>query len=504
MSRMNVENVPPLDLGMAPDNGAGSRLSDIAILAAIILAASLFGNFTRPVGHLSAFWPSNALLLGMLLRNPRLATPFSLLAVGAAYVAADLIGGGTLKVTLLLTAGNMFGAIVGYLFFSRLDDVDKVLGRPRSVLYLVLGAALAAASAGVIGGLIHPVLFNGTMFGGWKFWFVSEAVNYVAILPVVLTLPNFERQDWLKRDWRSWTALHVDLKHLAPAIVLVLSAVAGLVVGGPGSIGFPVPALLWCALVYSQFATALLTLLFSAWTLLAISSGYIPLILYTNDWSTLMSIRIGVTLIALAPITVASVTAARNELLQRLKHLATHDHLTGLLNRGAFQDISNELLRKLAVDKKPVAMLMLDIDRFKDINDTYGHAAGDRVLTTFSHILGEHLRLADPVARVGGEEFAILLPDCSPHQAETIADRIRTVFADTAIDLGEVGVVRATVSIGAVTLRRAIPDVNALLLAADKSLYRAKQEGRNRVERGALDSHSTDDTDEIGSPAKRR
>lgn len=506
MSRINVENVPPLDLGLAPDNEAGYRLSDIIILAALILAASLFGIFTRPVGHLSAFWPANALLLGMLVRNPRLVSPFGLLAAGAAFVVADLLTGGTLQATLLLTAGNLVSALAGYVFFSRLDDVDKALGRPRSVLYLVVGAAVGAASAGVVGGLINPVLFNGTMIEGWKFWFVSEAVNYVAILPVVLTLPNFKwKQVWRKHDWARWAALHVDLKTLAPSIVLALSIIAGLAVGGPGSIAFPVPALLWCALIYSQFATALLTLLFSAWTLLAISTGYLPLSFDNNDWSTVVSIRIGVTLIALAPITVASVTAARNELLFRLKHLATHDHLTGLLNRGAFQDISNELLRKLAADKKPVAMLMLDIDRFKDINDTYGHAAGDCVLITFSQILGNHLRLADKVGRVGGEEFAILLPDCSAHQAETIADRIRAMFADTAIDLGEASVVKATVSIGAVTLRRAVPDVNALLLAADKSLYRAKQEGRNRVERRALDGHSAerDDTGETGSPARK-
>jgi diguanylate cyclase (GGDEF)-like protein len=216
--------------------------------------------------------------------------------------------------------------------------------------------------------------------------------------------------------------------------------------------------------------------------------GYIPLGLDNNEWSTVMSIRMGVTLIALAPVTVASVTAVRNELMRRLQHMAAHDQLTDLLNRGGFKARSQALLGLPSAAKQPVAMLMLDIDRFKDINDTYGHAAGDRVLTAFARLAAAKLRGGDPFGRIGGEEFAILLSDCSRECAEQIAHHIRTVFEQATIDVGDGRSITATVSIGLVMAEKPIVDLDALLLAADKSLYRAKREGRNRVELGELDA----------------
>ncbi|HEY4191005.1 MAG TPA: diguanylate cyclase [Mesorhizobium sp.] len=487
MLRVIVENVPPLDQGKEPSGQFAASLTSVAIFAGVILTAALFGNFTRPAGHLSAFWPANALMLGMLVRNPKLARPFALLGAAGAYMCADLISGGPLVMTLLLTIANMVSVMAGYQLFSRLDPLDQRLGRPLSIFYLVLGAALCAAAAGVVGGIANPLLFQGSVLEGWGFWFVSELVNYIAILPVILTLPALA---WSKdkADVSRYASLNVTPAMLAPAAFLVLSAIAGLVVGGPGAIGFPVPALLWCALVYSQFMTAVLTLLFSGWTLLAISMGYIPLGLDNNEWSTVMSIRMGVTLIALAPVTVASVTAVRNELMRRLQHMAAHDQLTDLLNRGGFKARSQALLGLPSAAKQPVAMLMLDIDRFKDINDTYGHAAGDRVLSAFARLAAAKLRGGDPFGRIGGEEFAILLSDCSRECAEQIAHHIRTVFEQATIDVGDGRSITATVSIGLVMAEKPIVDLDALLLAADKSLYRAKREGRNRVELGELDA----------------
>jgi diguanylate cyclase (GGDEF)-like protein len=109
------------------------------------------------------------------------------------------------------------------------------------------------------------------------------------------------------------------------------------------------------------------------------------------------------------------------------------------------------------------------------------------VLTGFARLVGTKLRSDDAFGRLGGEEFAILLSDCSRQQAEVIADRIRTVFEHATIELDDGRVVVATVSIGLVMVEQAVADGDALLLAADKSLYRAKHEGRNRVEQGEFD-----------------
>ncbi len=242
------------------------------------------------------------------------------------------------------------------------------------------------------------------------------------------------------------------------------------------------PALLWCALSYSVFSTALLTLLFGAWALSSIALGLLPVDgSGPNASVALLSTRLGVSLIAIAPLTVACVMAGRQQLLQRLQHLASHDQLTGLLNRHAFHEQAQDSLQQLASGRQPVALLMLDIDNFKPVNDSHGHAAGDRVLTAFAAISTACLREVDLMGRVGGEEFAILLPGCERAAALAVAERVRQAFAAAELDIGEGRRLRATVSIGAALAMPAGPQLEALLLAADKALYQAKAEGRDRV-----------------------
>lgn len=163
-----------------------------------------------------------------------------------------------------------------------------------------------------MGAVTNPILFGGSAIDGLKWWFVTEPVNYMAVLPVVLAIPAFR---W--PSVRRFT--HVTIREAAPALGLVLSCLAGLMYSGPGAMAFPIPALLWCATAYSLFTTACLTLVFSAWTLIVISLGYLPVSRYINDVDAILSIRVAVALIALAPITVASLMAARSELLQQFK-----------------------------------------------------------------------------------------------------------------------------------------------------------------------------------------
>ncbi len=465
------------------ETAVGRLVLGAAVLGAVVFAAALFGNYARPVGHLSAFWPANALLLGLMLRCPSMATPLGVFAAAAAYVGADLWAGGALPVTLLLSAANLAGAVVGYTVFSRFHDDDRHLRRPISVSYLALGACSAAAAAGVIGAFSYPILFNGRAVDGWAFWFISELVTYVTLLPVILTFPS--------ASWHSLRRLSLPVftfERIAPIVALILSAAVALVVGGPGAVAFPVPALLWCALTFDRFAVAVLTLAFSVWTLLAISTGLLHLSFDNNDWSTLMSIRTGVTLMALAPITVATVTTTRNELLRRLSHLATHDQLTGVLNRSAFRERAGILLAELAAKNLPAAMLMIDIDRFKAINDTFGHAAGDQVLADFARIARRHVNEnTDALGRLGGEEFAILLTGRPAAEACTVAERIRAGFAAEAL-LVEDRYISATVSVGCAVAVQAPTDLDGGLLVADKALYCAKKAGRNRVETVAIDA----------------
>jgi hypothetical protein len=173
-----------------------------------ILAWALFGNFVRPVGHLAALWPANAMLLGILIRFPATANRYSWIAATIGFVLADTLHGGWQPVTLALTAGNLASVVPAYLLLRLLPLDDQRLRHPRSALFLVCIAAAGAACSGLTGAIIDPVFFGGTPWGGWSFWFVSELVNFVAIAPVMLSLPDIDRPfDWRRLTQVPWLNL---------------------------------------------------------------------------------------------------------------------------------------------------------------------------------------------------------------------------------------------------------------------------------------------------------
>jgi len=176
----------------------------------------------------------------------------------------------------------------------------------------------------------------------------------------------------------------------------------------------------------------------------------------------------------------AALSIANRRLLLALRGQANTDGRTGLTNSRAFDEA---LERHLAnrVEAEPVAVLMLDLDHFKDFNDRYGHPAGDEALQAFAHLLGSSIRENDVAARYGGEEFAVFLPGLTASGAAEVAERIRERTESTIIPLAPGLTGHLTVSIGIAVA----PDDGAqrvmLLKAADDALYRAKLAGRNRV-----------------------
>ncbi len=166
----------------------------------------------------------------------------------------------------------------------------------------------------------------------------------------------------------------------------------------------------------------------------------------------------------------------RTELEQRKAALT--DSLTGVANRRAFFDHGGPLLEWAVADRQPAALLLFDLDRFKEVNDTAGHQAGDRVLQAFCDLVAGSIRPGDLFGRLGGEEFACLLANASMAHALHTAERLRREFA--ALRLPDLEV-NPTVSVGVAMANEASRTLPALLAIADRALYRAKAEGRNRV-----------------------
>jgi len=204
---------------------------------------------------------------------------------------------------------------------------------------------------------------------------------------------------------------------------------------------------------------------------------------FASVWITVLSFEALLFTIAIAFILLAM---AKERTEHRHKTASLIDPLTGIANRRAFLQDAEAQLKRQMIEPRPIAVLLLDLDNFKGINDRFGHAVGDRVLEMFAEVGSGCMRRYDIFGRLGGEEFAALLVDTSRERALAVAEEIRSSFVEvTAMVEGKPVV--ATVSIGVVISYDAVLDLSALLAQADHALYRAKDNGRNRIEIASIE-----------------
>jgi diguanylate cyclase len=174
-------------------------------------------------------------------------------------------------------------------------------------------------------------------------------------------------------------------------------------------------------------------------------------------------------------------------------HMARTDELTGIANRRAFMELGEQTTRLCQRQAKPLSALLVDVDNFKRINDTYGHSAGDLVLAQVGALLAQQFRAADVCGRLGGEEFAVLLADTDAIAAASVAEKLRRAVADATVPWQALNL-QVTVSIGVATFGG---HLGTLLHRADTAMYQAKESGRNRVV-----SFAGDDTSEHAALVK--
>jgi diguanylate cyclase (GGDEF)-like protein len=179
-------------------------------------------------------------------------------------------------------------------------------------------------------------------------------------------------------------------------------------------------------------------------------------------------------------VNVVNASLEQDALVDRLLHMATHDQLTGALNRRGLQERIDAELTRSRRHGKPFALILLDIDRFKLVNDGFGHRAGDMVLKRIAQATADFVRGEDVVGRWGGEEFLCLLPETPSDEAALIAERMRAQIAATAIDVGTT-TLSVTASFGYACYPRDGEDPDRLIASADGALYQAKYSGRDRV-----------------------
>lgn len=233
------------------------------------------------------------------------------------------------------------------------------------------------------------------------------------------------------------------------------------------------------SLTFSRgLAVGVLVFLLAAQVMRLVTSFTMPMALNAEFFDTSVIQLIYITSFAFSILlfSISTVLMATDRLRIELQHLANHDSLTNALTRRRLDDACRSELERCRRHGRSMALLIMDLDHFKMVNDTFGHQAGDQTLINFVSRVNALLRGPDQLGRFGGEEFVALLPDTTLDEALLVAERIRDacVLADQAP--------ACTVSIGVTTNRKDNDTVDTLLARADAALYRAKARGRNRIE----------------------
>jgi diguanylate cyclase (GGDEF)-like protein len=465
----------------------------LALIAALYFLGAKLGVLSvMPEGN-AVFWPANAVTLAALLRFNGARLPAIGLVVIAAEVAADLPRY-TLVEALLFGMINFAEAAAAFLLLRR-ARFDSAFSAVADVWKFVLAAIATSGCAAFLGAAVYSA-FRGaetTYAEFFRIWWFGDAVGLIVVTPLLLGFAPFRTMtfDQSSRWSRADLAMGLAAVAAATAIWMGLAPLLGTL--------FFVLYVAWRAA--PRWAAAAVALV-AVFVVLVLVSGHHPFgelpareaLLYAQRFLFVLSIfGLGFsTLLAQLRAQqaelerrVAERTRELEEANARLAELAAFDALSGAANRRNFdQALSAEALRSHRYGR-PLAVILADIDRFKNVHDSHGHAAGDDVIRGLAATLAANCRGSDLVARYGGEEFAVLLPETRAQEAVELAERLRQAIESA--DYGNVG--RITASFGVAALG-ADGSPTEIVASADRALYEAKAQGRNRVVLSEKSRHS--------------
>jgi len=365
----------------------------------------------------------------------------------------------------------MSGVGVGVSIYNRIDPAHRRLRRPESILLLAAISAACATTAAVVGASLAPDRQGEDWFSNYYYWLAAEFSYYILILPLILVT---SRHSWIQPFTRDVFLKPDTWMRAMPALAPMGSVAASAVIGGSGALAVASPALIWCAFAYGLPGAAVATMAFGLMTMFGRAAGWLEGGIMDHTNSGIVSIRIGVSLLALGPLTVASIHQSRKEAIRGLETMANSDSLTGLHNRRSFEKLGDNALRESRHRRKPVSMAMVDLDNFKHLNDTYGHQAGDKMLMLVAAILNASLPPHSVLARMGGDEFMALLVDVSREETQRVFEEAGAQLAIVSTSVVESG---STISFGICHV--ADPgdaSLESLTSQADAALYAAKKQ----------------------------
>lgn len=439
----------------------------------LFIVTTLFyaiGAMLRMVQELSLFWPLNAVMAAIFARYVWLNRSYYYAICYGAMLLYDVMTTQWGLASLVINASNMvFIIMVAQLVMRDKRHAGSEPG-PINALRLFYYCLVSAVFCALLGALGSVGIDRQTFMPLLADWFSEQFSTGVLILPCVMTLSMPHEITGIR-----W-------KQLLPALTLVLSVVAAIAVGGAGSLAFPLPALIWCAIRYPLPVTCVLTLITGASEIILVANSVINLAVSGPlQTAQLFSTRLGIATLAISPVIVSTSVAAINNLIRQVSLRADFDFLTRVYSRsGLYEALKNQP----GDANQHLTVMLLDIDFFKSVNDNYGHECGDYVLAAFARQVHDTVGEQGLVARMGGEEFVVAAKTRDPQNGYQLAEKIRTCIEAYVFQWRQQPL-RVTVSIGTgsgvVGSRPMIDAFNELLVEADEYLYRAKKAGRNKT-----------------------
>ena len=462
-----------------------------AVLAVIWIAVWQLGLLLERSDHASLWFPPAALTFAAFLAvGPRAAIPVIVGSIVTTFQGAAVHSDPT-PASHLLLSGAAFGAvhffayaIAGWVF--RRSLVDARLDTPGAVVSFLLVSTVASLMAALLG----PASLIATgaqidLLAEFMPWWIGDLVGMVTLAPVFLLAIDgaVVRVGLPSEGW--WQNLrHAPADSTVPRFVIKLTGLMALALllgtlGATASLDLPVSLVVYALIVPLMWIAHTEG---SLRTIATVASLSVAVVLVTNWFgSGQQAFESQAAMIAIAGTGLFNLTVpAMYADNRRLRDLVDFDGLTGARSRAGFLEKAEEEMDRAQRYGIPVAVVAIDVDHFKSINDTLGHAVGDRVLTRFGSVCLAELRRVDLFGRMGGEEFAVLLPGADSAAAVQTAERLRVAIANAEWSSISKSLA-VTASFGVSMLRAPAESLTDALASADRALYAAKVAGRNRV-----------------------
>lgn len=446
------------------------------VLIAILFSAGYFaaaelGHTLSFPGRFASCWPPSGLYLAALLLVPTGRWKGIMVAALVGNLCSDIgFHGKSLPVSFGFWVANTAEAVTGAVVLLRAVGTPFMITRLRSaVWFLGAGVVVSTLVGAVIGASVVSISFGAPYGSAVVVWWMSSVMGMLLVTPPIVNLIN-------ARPWRE-PGVRQRMFEMA-AVLGVLFTVGWYIFRLQAEpLAFAtLPVIMWASIRLRVCGATFSSILIAGIAICNTASGYGPFAVYQSVTEQVVLTQGFLAVAAIISLTLAAMTMEQRDIRRQLEDLAALDSLTGLNNRRVFDRRLDEELSRYDRQGRALSLVILDIDHFKLFNDTYGHPAGDEVLKNVARQLLLAARNTDVVARIGGEEFAVLMPDTSRRDSLTAGERFRAAVSQVIWDNH-----RVTASIGVATVSSDCVLDASLVAHADMALYQAKKAGRNCV-----------------------